>query len=384
MVKVAIDLPAPMEPTESEAANPSSTVSVDVGIKALSIFRESIANSVQFERGWFRSGMHNLSQWLVGDLHPSEAIKPAMKALISSVAEEAEMKITKADTLTVQHLNEELAQQQTSASIMGHLENWAEQSHTELRDQLDAAFSAKNWHKLSWWKLFWRVDDVSMITSEILERRWLVDAEKGGVFLAGRMDQAGFPEIVPNGPSPLVSGDTTSSQPPEDSETVPPPPLEAAQQPTDISTQVHTPEPWHTQISTSRMALLAESIPPLQALAQRLVLTTLSTTSLSSALSALLYISMPSLSLFEAGAIAALGLVYSLRRMQKHWENARAMWQIEVREEGRKTLKFTEEMVRWIVAARKQVKPEESERVQGLRRAREAVEKVRSALEKMK
>jgi hypothetical protein len=69
--------------------------------------------------------------------------------------------------------------------------------------------------------------------------------------------------------------------------------------------------------------------------------------------------------------------------MQKLWEGARESWQGTVREEGRRTLKETEECVRMIISngGKKQVGKDEGmiER----RVAREAVQKVREALERM-
>lgn len=378
MLRVAIDMKPATEDSDPTTHSTCSVVNIDSGAKALSAFRESIANSVLYERGWSRSGMPSISQWLTQDLQPAEPIKPAMKDFIFSITEDAEANITKEDIVQLQTLTQSAAQQQTSGSMLGHLEAWAEKSHTELRDQLDAAFFARHWHKLAWWKLFWRVDDVSMIASEIIERRWLTDAEKGGVFLAGRMEQAGFPDVVPYKAEPVVAPSTqnTAAQEPEKVCNLSPP------QPMALSTDVREVEPWHTQISTSRASLLQTTVPPLQALAQNLVLRTLSTTSLASALSALLWVSMPTISVFEAGAIAALGLVYSLRRMQKVWEKAREDWQVEVREDGRKTLKFTEDLVRWIVkGSEKNV--EDSESVMRRRRAREAIEKVREVLKKL-
>jgi hypothetical protein len=98
MVRVAIDLPLPMEGVEPNKNSTCSAVNIDAGAKALSSFRESVANSVIYERGWFRSGMPGLSQWLTRDLQPTEPIKPAMKIFISSLAEDAEASITKEDT----------------------------------------------------------------------------------------------------------------------------------------------------------------------------------------------------------------------------------------------------------------------------------------------
>lgn len=383
MVKVAVDLPPFMEEPQSDAASPSAVVNTGIASKALASFRESIANSVIYERGWFRSGLPSLTQWLTQGLQPLEPIKPAIKVLIASIVDNTEAGIKKEDALQLQRLANSITPKETALSILNHLATWAELSHTELRDQLDAAFLGRNWHKLSWWKLFWRVDDVSMITGEILEQRWLVGAEKRGIFLAGRMDQAGYPNIleVPQSTLPekelqepyIVEASASEKRPQETPE----------QLQTDLSTEVRPLQPWHTQISTARTTLIQESIPPLQALAQRLVLSTLSTTSLTSALSALLYVSMPTVSLFEAGAVAALGLVYSLRRMQKQWEDAREMWAVGMREEGRRTLKATEEEVRWIIQSKDAKTVVEDEGVKERKAAREAVRSVREVLEKL-
>ncbi|KAF2269435.1 hypothetical protein CC78DRAFT_487054 [Lojkania enalia] len=370
MLKVAINLPPTSLEVGVDEAETYSLVNVDTGTKALAKFRESIANSEYFERGWFRSGLPPLSKWLVHNLQPSEPIKPVIKDLIASIVDDVDIGISEADALQQSEAASSITHEQTSESILKHLENWAEKSHTELRDQLDDAFATRNWRKLAWWKLFWRVDDVGMITEEIIERRWLVDAEKNSVYLAGRMNQAGFPETTED-ISKMVTPASEQTQPPS-----------IVDKPkTGILTQVNEIIPWPSQIATGRAILLKDTIPPLQALAQRLILNSLSNTALSSALSALLYVSVPTFSPFEAGAVAALGLVYSLRRMQKLWERARETWQSEVREEGRRTLKQTEDMVRLIVRSTK--KPVEDEGVRERKVAREAVLRVRDALRRM-
>jgi hypothetical protein len=88
-----------------------------------------------------------------------------------------------------------------------------------------------------------------------------------------------------------------------------------------------------------------ETVPVLQALAQKLVLQTLTTSTFTSALAGLMYISTISTSVYEAGAVAALGLVWSLKRMQGKWETTRRFWEGEVREEGRKAVRGVESAV---------------------------------------
>jgi hypothetical protein len=63
------------------------------------------------------------------------------------------------------------------------------------------------------------------------------------------------------------------------------------------------------------------------------------------ALASLMYVSTLSTSVYEAGAVAALGIVWSLKRMQGKWETARKYWEGEVREEGRKAVRGVEGVV---------------------------------------
>ncbi|XP_014558793.1 hypothetical protein COCVIDRAFT_35841 [Bipolaris victoriae FI3] len=372
MVKLAIDLPVPSTESSTDPNAESAAINIAVGTKGLDSFRESIKNANVYERAWFQSGLPTLSQWLVQDLKTSNGIKPPLRTLIASVADDVEASVAKEDAAHLQKLATVQTDEEVTASILGHLETWAEKSHAELRDQLDEAFAAKNWHKLAWWKLLWRVDDVTMISSEILERRWLVSAEKNSVYLAGRMNQAGYPDKIQRPIASSIPEATTQDTAPT-----------AENQRLDLSTTVRKPMPWHEQISNARTDLINDTVPPLQALAQRLLLQTFSTTSISSAASALLYLSMSSFSVFEASAVAALGLTFSLRRMQKLWEGARESWQATVREEGRRTLKSTEERVRFVIEnAEKKVVVEEED-VRERRLAREAVRRVREVLGKM-
>jgi len=69
--------------------------------------------------------------------------------------------------------------------------------------------------------------------------------------------------------------------------------------------------------------------------------------------------------------------------MQKLWEGAREVWQGTVREEGRRTLKGTEESIRYIIKHGGKKAVREADDVVQRRKAREAVKKVRDALERM-
>lgn len=378
MIKVAIELPTP---APGVADDSTSTVSINtaLGTEGLDAIRASVANSLDYEHKWFASGLPNLTQWLVSDLEAAKSIKPAQQALISSLLDDIEATITKEDAQQLHLSASTSTPEELNAEMIEHLEEWAEKSHRELRDSLEKAFEGKNWRKLGWWKLFWRVDDVGMITEEIIARRWLVSAEKDAVYLAGRMKQAGFPDEVR--PLPGYSDADTLFKVPADASghdvSI------AEMQETALSTAVSPPTPWPALLSSTRAMLLATTLPPLQALAQRLILTTLSTTSLSAALSALLYVSVSTVSLFEASSLAALGLTFSLRRMQKLWENSREAWKAEVREEGRQALKRTEGFVRNIIDGGGPDAVVEDDGVEERKKARLAVTNAKEALLKI-
>ena len=386
MVKVAIGLPAPQDEALQDTSDAFIIVDVDTAAKALSKFRESTANSVAYEQGWFRSGMPALTDWLANGVEQSESkVKPAVKNLIASILDDAEANITKEDAQRLEELVASTVSESTRQPILESIKVWAEHGHIELRDQLEGAFAGKNWRKIAWWKLFWRVDDVGMIASEVLERRWLVDAEKECIYLAGHIEQAGlFKEVERYNEDLLrkrpenVDQHTFGTYPPLPHEIVA---LEKrkAKLVDDGEVKFPEPKPWPAQIPITRALLLSETVPPLQALAQKLVLQTLSTTLLTSVLSALLYVSI-STSLFEAGAVAALGLAFSLKRMQKKWESARGFWKGEIREEGRKALKDTEDKIRLIVQTTGMPK-QDVEGAEERRITKEAIQKAREALE---
>ncbi|KAF1954138.1 hypothetical protein CC80DRAFT_493986 [Byssothecium circinans] len=379
MVKVVIDLPPPAKEAETEEESLSTSVNIDVGTEALAALRSSVQNATIYEKKWFASNLPSISKWLLHNIQsdPSMPVKPAHRALISSVLNDIEANVTREDAeqLALLTASTTTTQEQVSAEMIANLEAWAEKGHEELRDSLDEAFHSKSWNRLKWWKLWWRVDDVGMVLEEVLERRWLVKTEKEAVYLAGRMKQAGFAEdaqhIVLAEPVPPVSDPPSEATPTTD-------PAK-----TDLTTEVKQQVPWPALITTSRAAILNTTLPSLQALAQRLLLTSLSTTSISSALSALLYVSVSSFSVFEASAVAALGLTISLRRMQKVWEGARESWMKSVREEGRQTLKDMEGDVRLIVGGRKG-ESEMAEGVKERKEAREAVARVREVLGRMR
>ncbi|KAJ5786418.1 uncharacterized protein N7503_011630 [Penicillium pulvis] len=332
-----------------------SFVDIERATKALDRIRESVQNAIEYERGWSGSGVQPTIDWLASTSQVTKegALNPALVPLIESLLDAADEGVLARDAKALEGQAIGVPSENVRFELERGVVNWAERAHSELRSSLEAGFASPRWRGLAWWKLFWRVDDVGMITSEILEKRFLRRAEQEAIWSSGQYEQAG----LLNDPKPAPPPDSASESTPEQS----------------------TPPPWPTQIPDMRNKLLTTTVPSLQALAQSLVLFSVSTTTLTSALSALTYLSIPSASVYESCTLAAVGLIYSLRRQQKKWVAARGFWEDEVREEGRASLRETEDLMRKTVR-------EGGKEVEVLtdHRAREAVDRAKKALAEIK
>jgi hypothetical protein len=138
---------------------------------------------------------------------------------------------------------------------------------------------------------------------------------------------------------------------------------------------------WPTHISFTRNYLQGRTVPALQALAQKLVLQSAGSAALSTALAGLTYLS--AFGAYESGAIAALGLVWSLRRLQLKWETARDFWQEEVREEGRKSIRATEAGIAEVIDRATKSQSSQTETANELRKAREIIQRAEDALSRL-
>lgn len=372
-------------PQNSDSKNAMNPVNVHRAEEAIQLFRQSPENSIEYEKAWFASGLPAISKWLLeGTTADPSTLKTSVRCLTTTILSNAENAILRED----EENQQQLLLSSVSTSIRGTLDlaiqSWAESAHTELRDQLDIAFCSRSWRKTTWWKLFWRVDDIGMIATDVLQRFWLVEAEKELLWLAGRIEQAGF--LGPTAPHNLPPAEPNPDDVPKFGAFPLSPRMSDVLPPTSDQTSSDTlipipttPTPYPQSISLARSSL-SRTTPPLTATAQRLLLTAISTTALTSSLSALLYFSLLETSIYEAGGIAALGFVWSMRRLQKRWEEARGVWEADVRDEGRRALREVEDEMkevvrdggRWVGDVEREVE---------MGRVRERVRRVREVLE---
>lgn len=366
---------------------PVSPINLALAEAGIDVFRQSLDKSLEYEHLWFDAGMPSISGWLPeGTEAQPGALKPIVRRLIQTICDTANQAVQREETARLAQEKAETVTASTKEIIDQGISIWAENAHTELRDRLNVAFNGKSWRKTKWWKLFWRVDDVGYIASDILQRAWLVEAEKEMIWISGRIHQSGLlgplklrPTQVPD----PEEGEATLGSSPRAIAVEDVVPKASVADFTEPKIILH---PWPQHIAHARSLLSVSTIAPLQSLSQALLLQTISTNVFTSSFSALLYVSVSTTSLYEASAIAAVGLVYSLRRLQKRWEIARTEWEVQIREEGRRVLRNAEENARGVV--REGGMPEVDEvteaAIQGRMAAKEAVENVKEALDELK
>ena len=340
--KIIINAAASIAMDDSQDGDILGIQAVDTAkaLRAIGIFRKDVRNALKYEQDWYESRVNIVSEWITAGTSTTDgAMKSPVRSLIESLLDNTltAVEVTRSAQLQAR-ISAKISASDLESLHVG-LSQWAEVAHTELRDQLDIAFTGQRWRKLGWWKLFWRVDDVSMITSDMLNQRFLTNAEKEAIFLAGRFQQS---KIV--GDQPLVFGPQAYKYEQEPIGPGPPPPTIQGliEVPNDEAPTKSEPKSWPLEIPATRTLLSIETIPALQALGQKLVFQTLTTSTFASALSGLIYVSDLTTSIYESGAVAALVIVWSLRRMQGKWETARKFWEGEVREEGRRAIRGTE------------------------------------------
>ena len=366
-------------------------VNTTQGEKAIKELRQSVQQSQNYEHDWLNSRISAVEPFLTGSTEPTSSIKPALRNLVSVLLTNAEAAMTTEESEVEREGRQQtIVNKDMRRSIEAAITSWAELAHAELRDELEKVFASRSWRKLAWWKLLWRVDDVDMVASEVLRRTYLINAEKNLIFLSGRMQEAGLFGPLPaqdgKDPQPLVYADMEDIPGVYVRDVHPAPlrPSDSLDRPNLSVEQTIEPDPTYRfpqSIAISRLSLLHTTISPLTSSAQRYLLSSLSTTGLSAALSALAYFSSSTTSLYEVGVILALGMTWSARRLQKQWELARADWVQEVELEGKRILDAIEKTARHVVSTFGKNKPN-AVAMDDKKKAKETLGKARDALAK--
>ena len=377
LISAAIDLPfiqPPNNGAESEPTDPA--INIELATHALELFRTNMANGAQFNDEWQGSRLPALSEWIAGPKTSASGMNQAVEQLIASVLTAVSAAVKRADIVGTAAVTAATVPDEKRTELQAAVAEWSAASHQDLQMNLDTAFtSSLSWRRTVWWRLFWRIDDVSISASDVLRQSWLTEAEQRLAFLSGRISETGLATAaqlkeLPKSYEPDEIDSGTSGILP--------------QMPSMLSTTQQwslTDAPWPQTITLSRLFMLQTLVPTLHRKAQTLLVSTLSTIAGSTALAAWFYVATSGVALYESGAILSLGLVWSLRRLQKKWEAERSGFASAVREDARRVLGEVEQHLRGLIrqGGRATVDPIDAK---GWREAREAAERCREALGK--
>ena len=400
LVDVVLDLDRSAESSDSRIITIDAT-KAENGLQAV---RKDVAKAPEFEKTWMESGMPALSKWLgSSSAKASVALAGPLRDLISSLLEAASANIATQTREAELAARSNALTDRSQVSLENAISAFSQQGHAELQSGLAAAWSSRNWRKLAFWKLFWRVDDVPLIVTDLVTSAWLPRTERTVYELSGRLKQAGVP-LVGYRETIAFSGAQTSTIPIKDNvrEASPisasqPLVLTSSASTESVSTPLLPPARVMTKpdpipfmasslastISASRQTFITAAITTLTSCAQQIVLRALTLTGVSAALSALSFLSVTSGSIYESATVLALGTAYALRRMQREWEVQCQDLEDGLMQEGRSVLKKTEEHMRRLVQDASRVVEDDADQ-QMRNEALEAVEKAERVLSKLK
>ncbi|WPH03843.1 Hypothetical protein R9X50_00672600 [Acrodontium crateriforme] len=389
---LSIPLQSSTRTKSPEQTATGNAVDIDLATHALKIFRASKANGAQFSNEWQTSRVSAISEWIASHSNTTEGnFNAAVKDMVDNVLSRTSRSIDRAESEEASSVAQASVQDSKRTETLTAISRWSADAHRDLQVNLYTSFLSPTWRRTVWWRLLWRIDDVSLSASDILRLSWLNEAEQSVAYLSGRISEAGL--ATPNElkevgiVEPLLNEDMKAGMERyEDQkakiETV----AELLQTPTLLS-RVHQQSgvnplfdpPWPQTIHLSRQQMLHRLVPAFHAKAQALLLGTLSTIGGTTALSIWLYIATSGVALYEAGAITSLGVVWSLRRLQKLWSDERDGFESTVKEDGRRVLAEVEGHLEKIAkeGGRAEIRPEDA---QNWLDARSAVERCREAL----
>lgn len=384
MIQSALSLPLRKEERVPKNERDGDVVDVGLAEHALGLFRENRANGAVFSQEWQASKVGSITNWLANSTKVEEkgdGLKPAVRDLLDSLLVKTQSAVESADSSSWARCSTLSVPESKRIVLQEALTTWCKDAHQDLQTNLSTAFLGPAWKRTTWWRLFWRIDEVSISAAEVLRRGWLVEAEQSLAFLSGRLLESGVAtEAQLRGISHLSDNrkpkaeaaaevktllDERTEQEMADynaaqkgifkngrPETVAelmqlPPLLSKIREETGLNALFNP--PWPQTVNLAREQILHEAVPALHVKAQRFMLAALSTMGGSSALAAWLWVASGGVALYESGAIAALGLVWALRRLQKVYGKEREVFAGAVRENGRRVLADVESRLQKVV-----------------------------------
>ncbi|KAL9618118.1 MAG: hypothetical protein Q9160_007125 [Pyrenula sp. 1 TL-2023] len=320
LVERICDMRASVQGFSSSSVVPINSSIANQGLESI---REDLTKTPDYERLWRESAMDNLKAKIQPSIaSSSQQLPEPLSNLIRSILFDASSAAEKEALESVKTLNARSVKNSTRETLSNVLDLFTRRAHTELQSGIETAYSSSSWKKLNWYKLLWRVDDVPLIVSDLVERYWLPQSERAFCEFSGRLVQAG---LSPAEPGALAAEDLTRFQ----------------TQFWDLQSSILA-----SKISDARRALTHISSSDLTIKAQSALAKMLAFSGGSGVLAATAYFSLPTAGLYESGCILALGIIFALRKLQVDWESYRRYWRKRIFEAGTDTIKDVESQLR--------------------------------------
>lgn len=268
-------------------------LSSDLAVHANEVLEESPANASQFTTLMARS---NISALETRMLQPADALR---LEVIKGIIKTCEQSITPDDKDNFGSL--QVLTEQESANIEKLRKQWAKDAHTELQRDLTTSVDDLLYHKLAWWKIYYKVDDVYDHSAACIQHSFLPHAKASLDYLVGRIDSFADKNYL-------------------------------------LGTE-ELKHPMSDEISVSSVSeLLNNEAPQLHNSALRALSVTIFGIQLPSLVVPLLGWYFFHYSFFSMGSIMALGTVIGFRHLQKSWLKAGSQFRHKVLERARKAL----------------------------------------------
>ena len=380
-----------LEDTKEKISGQVLLLNANKAEDGLAAIRRSIGEATDYEHKWVDSGMPAVSSWLtLASAAKSEAQLPIpVKALISSLLTTATTNLRIQAALEPRSNNARVLGIATRTGLEYTIEEFSSNAHQELQSGLASAWGSRNWRKLAWYKLFWRVDDVGLIITDLVTNAWLPRTERAVYELSGRLTQVGITPVEAQPPPPAASTPEAEAAPvlQAQADIATEPPIEPVLVNTTGTTEVQLvpipqPLPLSLSISRTRSQQMEHAIAELTSTAQQIVLKTASLAGFSGGLSLLTYLTITPGSLYEAGTIAALGTAFALWRMQGDWQKATKWLEDALYDEGRTAIQRLVRRMRELVEDSSRPVEDEVE-VQSRRQAEDSVLRAKEELKRL-
>ncbi|KAK4565737.1 hypothetical protein LTR86_003586 [Recurvomyces mirabilis] len=409
LILSALSLPLRSSTGEKSAEQTATdnVIDIDLATHALGLFRANKAYGAQFSEEWQTSRVSTLSQWISGPPEAEqEPLRPAIRSLMDSVLLTGSAAVEQAETTQLASNRRSTVPEATRTRLNSLVSHFAADWHRDLQTNLQAALESRTWSRTAWFCLLWRIDDVSVSASDVLRQSWLTEAEQTLAFLSGRIEEAGLATSDQlRGAGTATSNAVEAANQAEAQVTDLQPqrsqvismPTQDARLDADImqveilaqrikaQTGVNAmfDPPWPRTINLARQQMLHSDVPQFHRKAQALLLSTISTAGGSTALGAWIWLATNGAGIQYAGALAALGIVWSLRRLQSSWGKEREAFATSLKEAGRTVLADVELHLRKLVkdGGRTETRVED---LRDWQQARAALQSCREAAEKIR